>query len=323
MWANWEVAAFAEWLKEYNHGLSANKKIGFYGLDVYSLWDSMYAMVNYLEKEDPAAAVTVKKAIRCFEPFRENEQSYARYSLTEFSCKDKVLELLKEIRLKAQFLDGDREAGFNTEQNALIAVNAEKYYRSMMSFDNESWNVRDTHMMETLDRLLAFHNRSKGIVWEHNTHVGDARATDMQRAGMINIGQLAREKYGEENVYLVGFGSYKGSVMAGREWGAPMQEMTVPPARTGSIEELLHNNINGNGYILFNDEKEDEFRERFPHRAIGVVYNPANEKYGNYVPSFMNERYDAFIFIDETKALHPLYLKPDGHKTPDTYPFGM
>ena len=324
MWANWEVAALAEWLRKYNQPLAADKKVGFYGLDVYSLWDSMYAMVNYLETEDPQAAATVKKAIKCFEPYRENEQAYARYSLTELSCRDKVLDLLREIRMKAQFLDGDREAGFNTEQNALIAVNAEKYYRSMMGFDNESWNVRDTHMMETLDRLLNFHgDNAKGIVWEHNTHIGDARATDMKRAGMINIGQLAREKYGEEKVYLAGFGSYKGSVIAGEEWGASMQEMQVPPARLGSVEEYLHNKKSGNCYLLFSEEEDKKFENKLPHRAIGVVYNPDNERYGNYVPSFISQRYDAFIFIDETRALHPMHIKPDGHKIPETYPFGL
>jgi Erythromycin esterase homolog len=324
MWANWEVAALAEWLREYNQPLPANKKIGFYGLDVYSLWDSMYAMVDYLEKEDPKAAQSVKKAIQCFEPFQENEQAYARFSLTEHSCRDKVLDLLKEIRMKAQFLDGDREAGFNTEQNAFIAVNAEKYYRSMMSFDNQSWNVRDTHMMDTLDRLLSFHGESaKGIVWEHNTHIGDARATDMSRAGMVNIGQLAREKYGEKKVYLAGFGTYQGSVIAGEEWGALMKEMKVPPARQGSVEEYLHNKNIGNGYLLFSEEKNEKFQKRLPHRAIGVVYDPANEKYGNYVSSMMPERYNAFIFIDETKALHPMHIKPEGNKIPETYPFGL
>lgn len=165
MWANWEVAALAEWLREYNSHKSIENKIGFYGLDVYSLWDSMDAMVNYLDKEDPAAADSVKNAIHCFEPFREREQSYA-YSLKEHNCRDKVLSMLKEIRMKAQFLDGDREAGFNAEQNALIAVNAEKYYSSLIGFDNESWNIRDTHMMETLERLLEFHlPESRGIVW--------------------------------------------------------------------------------------------------------------------------------------------------------------
>jgi erythromycin esterase-like protein len=325
MWANWEVAALAEWLREYNKDLAADKKVGFYGLDVYSLWDSMKEMLAYLEKEDPSAARSVQKAIGCFEPYEGNEQLYARYSLTEHSCRDAVVALLKEIRLKAQFLDGDREAGFNTEQNALIAVNAEKYYRSMMGFDNESWNVRDRHMMETLERLMDFHGwQAKGIVWEHNTHIGDARATGMKRAGMVNIGQLAREQYGINKVYLAGFGTYRGSVIAGDAWGALMEEMEVPEAREGSIEHRLHQESSRNRYLLFNREDgKMEYNSSIHHRAIGVVYDPSRERLGNYVPSVMAERYDAFIFIDETKALHPLHLKPNDEKLPETYPFGL
>jgi erythromycin esterase len=283
----------------------------------------MYAMMNYLEKEDPQAAQSVKKAIQCFEPFQENEHAYARASLTKLSCRDKVLAMLKEIRMKAQFLDGDREAGFNTEQNALIAVNAEKYYTAMMGFDNESWNVRDRHMMETLDRLLTFHgNDAKGIVWEHNTHIGDARATDMKRAGMVNIGQLAREEYGINRVYLVGFGSYAGTVIAGEEWGAPMQVMNVPEAREGSLEHNLHRQSKEDRYLLFNTEDGHSlYDSSIRHRAIGVVYNPENERYGNYVPSVMAARYDAFVYLDQTTALHPLHLKPHNEKIPETYPF--
>lgn len=322
MWGNWEVAGLAEWLREFNQGLAVDKKVGFYGLDVYSLWDSMKAMMNYLKKEDPVAAKSVKKAIQCFEPFNENEQQYARYTLRESGCRDEVLSLLKEIRLKAQFLDGDREAGFNTEQNALIAVNAEKYYRAMIGFDNESWNVRDRHMMETFERLMGFHGKnSKGIVWEHNTHIGDARATDMSKAGMVNIGELAREKYGEENVYLTGFATYRGTVIAGQEWGSPMEIMEVPEAKKGSIEYLLHQQGNHDRYLLFKQEIPDEYFERIGHRAIGVVYDPAMEKYGNYVDSLLPQRYDAFFFIDETRALHPLALHPDRKKVPETFPF--
>ena len=324
MWANWEVAALAEWLRTYNQQLPMDERVGFYGLDVYSLWDSMREMVQYLEKEDPQAAQTVKQAIHCFQPYEDNEHAYARVALTEHSCRDKVLALLREVRLKAHHLDGEPEAGFNTEQNALIAVNAEKYYRSMMSFDNESWNVRDTHMMETLDRLLQFHGAgSKGIVWEHNTHIGDARATDMKRAGMVNIGQLAREQYGINQVYLVGFGSYQGTVIAGEEWGAPMKVMVVPQAKEGSIENALHRESTQNRYVLFNNE---DFRTIYAtpigHRAIGVVYNPDRERWGNYVPSLMPDRYDAFIFIDQTRALHPLQIHPDLERLPETYPFG-
>lgn len=322
MWANWEVAALAEWLREYNSNLPDEDKVGFYGLDVYSLWDSMYAIMDYLQHEDPQAAQAVKKAIHCFEPYQENEQLYARYSLTEHSCRDKVLALLKDIRQKAPMFDGDREAAFDAEQNALIAVNAEMYYTAMMSFDNESWNVRDQHMMQTLDRLLAFHDsNAKAIVWEHNTHIGDARATDMKRAGMINIGQLAREAYGKEKVYLAGFASYKGSVIAGEEWGAPMKKMKVPEAKEGSIERGLHNENAANRYLIFDEEHDKQLAKAINHRAIGVVYNPENERLGNYVPSVMKERYDALIYVDETKALHPLHLQADSHKMPDTYPF--
>lgn len=325
MWANWEIAALAEWLLDFNKAKPVPNRIGFYGLDVYSLWDSMREMMNYLQKEDPQAAQTVKKAIQCFEPYEENEHLYARYALTELSCRDKVLNLLKEIRRKAQFLDGDREAGFNTEQNALIAVNAEKYYRSMMSFDNDSWNVRDMHMMETLDRLMQFHGpQAKGIVWEHNSHIGDARATNMKRAGMINIGQLAREQYGINQVYLVGFGSYLGTVIAGDEWGAPMAEMEVPAAREGSVEYELHRESPRDRYLLFNGEdNKSKYEIEMKHRAIGVVYNPASERFGNYVPSVMSQRYDAFIYLDETTALHPLHLRPHNEKMPETYPFGV
>jgi erythromycin esterase len=324
MWANWEVAALAEWMREYNQSLPVDKKTGFYGLDVYSLWDSLREMVSYLDKEDPQAAQSVRKAILCFEPYEENEHVYAKYSLTEHSCRDHVIGLLKEVRMKADFLNGDREAGFNTEQNALIAVNAEKYYRSMIGFDNERWNVRDTHMMETLDRLLKFHgNNSKAIVWEHNTHIGDARATDMKRAGMINIGQLAREQYGPDKVYLAGFGTYSGTVVASESWGAAMKIFEVPFARVGSIEHLLHRQSSSNYYLLFNTEDlQKRYGTAMRHRAIGVVYDPDRELSGNYVRTKLSQRYDAFIFLDQTTALHPFHMKPHDTKMPETFPFG-
>jgi len=180
-------------------------------------------------------------------------------------------------------------------------------------------------MMETLDRLMNLHGKNaKGIVWEHNTHIGDARATDMKRAGMVNIGQLAREQYGINKVYLAGFASYQGSVIAGKEWDAPMQVMEVPPARDGSIEHTLHQEGHHNRFYLFSEElKEQHFFKTIPHRAIGVVYHPDREHYGNYVPSLLSKRYDAFIFIDKTKALHPLKIDTSGEKVPDTYPFGF
>jgi erythromycin esterase-like protein len=180
-------------------------------------------------------------------------------------------------------------------------------------------------MMETLDRLMNFHGAgAKGIVWEHNTHIGDARATNMHRSGMVNIGQLARVQYGINKVYLVGFGSYEGTVIAGEEWGALMEEMEVPKAREGSIEYILHRESPQDRYLLFNTGTGEKlYDEQVHHRAIGVVYNPDRERYGNYVPSVMARRYDAFMYLDRTSALHPLHMQPHADKMPDTYPFGF
>jgi|SRR5678815_1689338 len=327
MWANWEIIAFADWLEKHNRPLPANKKIGFYGLDVYSLWESMESIMRYLEKTDPQALKVAKDAFSCFEPFRADEgQSYARAAqFVPELCQNEVLDLLKEIRTKMPTYNTDHENVFSAEQNALIAVNAEKYYRAMIRGGPHSWNVRDRHMFETLDRLLKFHGeKSKAIIWEHNTHVGDARATDMTIEGMFNIGELTRLKYSPEDVVLVGFGSYKGTVTAGHSWGAPVQTMTMPEARKNSWEYLLHKAGMNNKLLLMQDFSSDLFMENhFDHRAVGVVYNPQYEQYGNYVPSILPLRYDAFIYIDETTALHPLHIKPDGHQMPETYPFGV
>lgn len=324
MWANWEVVALVEWLKEYNASLPADKRIGFYGLDVYSLWESLDALMDYLTKHDPQAAELAKNAIECFEPYAEDEHRYARaqHSISN-SCFEEVIELLQEIRRKVPIYDHDPEAALNAEQNAEIAVNAERYYRNMMGFNVNTWNLRDRHMMETLNRVLDFHGKgAKAIVWEHNTHIGDARYTDMAESGDINVGQLVREQKGSSDTVLVGFGSYVGSVIAAQAWGAPIQRMYVPEARAGSVEELLHKDSAEDKLLIFGNGKNIEWPSKLlPHRAIGVVYNPAYEKYGNYVPSILGSRYDAFIYIDETQALHPLHVVPDGDKIPETFPF--
>jgi erythromycin esterase len=324
MWANWEITALVSWLRDYNATLSADRRIGFYGLDVYSLWESMAELVDYLEQNDPQAAASAREALSCFEPYSEDSHSLARAKTYHPElCKDEVIRLLKEVRTRAPFYDQDPEAALNAEQNALVAVNAEAYYRSMTGFDDNSWNVRDTHMVETLHRVLNFYGpESKAIIWEHNTHIGDARHTDMKRAGLVNVGQLVREYYGEEDVVLVGFGSYQGSVVAGYGWGQPMRELPVPEARSGSVEDLLHQESEQDRLLIFGADKgKGRFAGRMPHRAIGVVYNPNHEKHGNYVPTVLNSRYDAFIYLDETNALNPLHVQPDHFKMPDTYPF--
>ena len=327
MWANWEILELTNWLKQYNSSIPLNKKIGFYGLDVYSLWESMEVIMQYLTKVDKKALETAKKAFECFEPYQKDEgRSYAKASqFVPEICEDEVLTLLKEIQQRLPRYDGDFENVFSTEQNALIAVNAEKYYRAMVNAGPHSWNIRDGHMADTLERLLNFHGSgSKVIVWEHNTHVGDARATDMVDDGMYNIGELARLKHNDKGVFLVGFGTYSGSVIAGRSWGAPMKRLNVPPAKKGSWENLLHEAGKENKLLMMDDFMTDSFMEsHIGHRAIGVVYNPEYERLGNYVPSILPMRYDAFIFLNETKALHPLHIVPDGHLVPETYPFGI
>jgi erythromycin esterase-like protein len=324
MWANWEVVAFITWLNVYNKDLPLDERVGFYGLDVYSLWESMAAVVEYLEDVDPEAAEAARQAYMCFEPYGQDVQEYA-YStaMVPQSCEDEVVDLLTKIRGRAAEYPADHEAKLNAEQNALVMRNAERYYRAMVRSNTSSWNVRDRHMVEVLDHLLQFHQPdAKAIVWEHNTHIGDARATSMARRGEVNVGQLVRENYEMPGVVLVGFGSYQGSVIAGKKWGAPIEKMEMPPARQESWEYLLHQSGGNRLYLLPElRELEEEWRG---HRAIGVVYHPEHDHLANYVPTNLAQRYDAFIYLDETQALHPLHLAPyDSNKPPDTYPWGV
>lgn len=323
MWANWETVALAEWMRKYNSKQQGRQKVGFYGLDVYSLWESLEAITRYLEKTDPAALPSVRKAMACFEPHDVREGfSYAdrSYGLTS-SCEDAVEKLLADIRRNMINYNTDHEAVFSAEQNALVAVNAERYYQVMMRGGEASWNIRDRHMSETMNRLMNFHGKAaKVIVWEHNTHIGDARATGMRHSGLINLGQLAKEEHNAEGVFRVGFGSYEGSVLASYHWGGEMDIMALPKAKPGSWEHLLHEAGAFNKLLLTEDIRG--FKVPIGHRAVGVVYDPDYEV-GNYVSSIIPARYEAFMFIDETKALHPLHIQPDGLQIPETYPWGV
>jgi erythromycin esterase len=342
MWANREIVDLIEWLRSHNKGVeNQDKKVGFYGLDVYSLWESLDAVMRYLRKNYSDAMKSAIEAYRCFEPYGRDVQEYAR--ATAFipeSCEDEVANMLIEVRRKAggedddgRFKDDGQEAHFNAEQNAVVAKNAELYYRTMMKGGAASWNVRDHHMMNTLERLMKFHGSrdAKSIVWAHNTHIGDARATDMTRAKMVNLGQLAREQAGRDSVVLVGFGTYKGSVIAAKEWGEPMERMPVPSAIDGSWDSFIHSlddNVGQNKLFTFAEidkiEARSPFLEPKGQRAIGVVYNPSYERYGNYVETILPARYDAFLFIDQTHALHPLHMpvSPD-EELPETFPTGL
>jgi erythromycin esterase-like protein len=327
MWANDEVADLIEWLRRNNEGLPEGRRAGFYGLDVYSLWDSLYAVLGYLRRVDPAALPAAQRAFPCFEPYGENVQEYARATaLVPASCEDEVVALLKQLRSREPRNRKDGlEDFFAAEQNALVVKNAEAYYRAMIRGGPESWNIRDRHMTETLERLMRHHGPgAKAFVWAHNTHIGDARATDMTDEGMVNIGQLVRDQHSQDGVVLVGFGSHRGSVIAGRQWDAPMEKMVVPPGREGSWEDLLHQAGAVDTLLLLDDVRCTEaFLEERGQRAIGVVYHPEYEEFGNYVPSLLPWRYDAFCFLDETQALHPLRLRPELEKVPETYPWGV
>ncbi len=328
MWANKEVVDLVEWLRQHNSSLAEPEKIDFYGLDVYSLWDSLYQVMGYLRRHDPASLSAALRAFQCFEPYGEDVQDYARATRwVGESCEDEVVKLLTELRSASPAsTQHDREARFNAEQNALVLKNAEHYYRTMVHGGPDSWNIRDRHMTETLNRLMRHHGAgAKAIVWEHNTHIGDARYTDMADDGMVNIGQLVREQHDREGVVLVGFSSHRGSVIAGSEWGAPMRRMTVPPARAGSWEDALHQAGSEDRLLLFaHADLDDEFFIARGHRAIGVVYHPEYEQYGNYVPTVLPHRYDAMLYIDESHALRPLHLPGSfEHEVPETFPSGL
>jgi erythromycin esterase-like protein len=311
MWANYEIIHLIEWLKDYNQQNNSSQKVGFYGLDVYSLWESMDEIIQYLERTNSPSLKEAKKAFSCFEPFNRNHESYAVAAgyLSE-NCTKEALELLESIQKNKWKIADDQEMSLNMEVNALVTANAEEYYRTMVKSDSKSWNVRDHHMVEALNSVMNFYGeKAKVIIWEHNTHVGDARATDMKDDGMVNVGQIIREQNGVEHVFIVGFGTYSGTVVASTEWGKDFQIMQVPPAQFGSWESLMHKTGAANKYLLFTNQNRHEFSTIIGHRAIGVVYRPEYEHFGNYVPSYMSQRYDSFIYFDQTKALHPLVLE--------------
>lgn len=321
MWANQEIADLAEWLRD--------EKAGFYGLDIYSLFQSIDEVVKFFKKNDLQFANELQKKYNCFSPYKEDEISYARsLMMNPDGCQAEALyNLQKVLESRIDQLANSEDELFSAQQNARIVANAEAYYRSMLGGDASSWNVRDVHMMETLDHLLEKAGESaKCIVWAHNSHIGDYRATDMHSGGYINLGGLARQSYGDENVSLVGFGTYQGQVLASHAWGRQEQVMDLPRAKEGSYEDFFHKasvKTNLSQFFLLLDEKvQTTFAQRRGHRAVGVVYDPDRE-HGNYVPTDLAKRYDAFIYFDQThalKSLHSIYVRGE---FPDMWPSGV
>lgn len=309
MWANADVAEFLSWLRDWNLAKPPERRVGFYGLDVYSLWDSLRRSIDWLTAHAPEALPEAMRAWRCFLPYREDPHSYAWGSrLVPRSCESDVVTMLAEVRRRTRDVADDEEAAFDAAQNAEVAVGAERYYRTMVAGDRRSWNVRDHHMADTVDRLASRGGPgSKGLVWAHNTHIGDARATDMAAQGLVNLGQLVRERHGEPEVALVGFACHRGSVLAASSWGTQERVLHVPTARHLSHEDLLHRALGRPAVLVFGPDRSGPWLSAsWGHRAIGVVYDPALES-SSYVPTRIGGRYDALVWLEEAAALRALH----------------
>lgn len=311
MWANEEVVVLAEWLREYNDRLPQDKKVGFYGMDVYDEWHSKEMVLELLEKTDEASFNYAKQQYNCFNPHKGDSWQYAH------AVKDGKPDCAAATERVVEYIRSDREAlkelsddtYFYLLQNAIVVHNAEAFYReSVASKDAVSWNLRVFHMRETVGDLLALYGENaKGVVWAHNTHIGDASFTNMRNTGEKNIGQLKRESLGKEKVFLIGFSSYKGKVIAGSSWGARMEEMTIPNAISDSVETKLKKTGLDAFYLVFDEEdRQEKNLEVMGHRAVGVVYSPRFDR-RQFVPTIVPMRYDALIFFKEATALQPLH----------------
>lgn len=308
MWRNEEVVELAEWLREHNKNLEPGKRVGFYGMDVYDEWNSYDEILTFLETYDTELRNEISEFYYCMKMFGRDSWQYAGAISRGYNACAPLLRQAFE-HLDEQLAADEQLHPYDmlyVMQNARVFKNAEKFYRKAVTDRAGSWNSRVQHMFTTLLTLLEFHGEdAKGIVWAHNTHIGDARYTDMSLQGQVNSGQLAREHFGPENVLLVGFGTYTGNLLAGRQWGEEMLELTKPEAAQGSLEERLYSASPGNFILVMNDDLRAHpfLGAEIGHRAAGVVYNPEMEHRGNYVPSIPGHRYDVFIFLERTRAL--------------------
>jgi erythromycin esterase-like protein len=335
MWRNTELIEFITWLRKYNDSLpEGTRKAGFYGLDLYSLHASARFVLDYLEKVDPEAARRARYRYSCFEHFGENTQAYgyaASFGLSE-TCEDEVVSQLVEMQRQAADLasrDGHVEPDefFIAEQNARLVKNAERYYRAMFESRVSSWNLRDQHMVETLDALVVHLGASpKIVVWAHNSHLGDARATEMGDHGELNVGQLVRERYGKDAL-LLGFTTYAGSVTAASDWDGPVERKTVRPALSGSYEALFHETGVPNFLLTLRDNKwlSGVLNKKRLERGIGVIYLPETERASHYFEARLADQFDAVIHLDETRAVEPLERTSEWEagELPETFPFAV
>lgn len=328
MWRNEEVEEFVDWLRLHNVGLASKDMTAVHGLDLYSLYTSIQAVLDYLDRVDPDAGRAARQRYGCLAPWQDEPADYGHGAVTgqHASCEPAVtatlIELLKKRRLYAE---AGGERFMDAVQNARLVADAELYYRTMYYGSRSSWNLRDSHMFETLQHLLHFHGPdSKGIVWAHNSHVGDSSATDMSARGEYNIGNLCRREFGAAS-FSIGFGTDHGTVAAASNWDEPMQIKTVRPAMPGSYESLCHQ-TEAQSFLLslqrLSPTLELGLTEQRLERAIGVIYRPDTERESHYFHATLPQQFDEYIWFDETHAVTPLQTR-ELKGLPDTYPFGI
>jgi len=331
MWRNTAFGGFVEWLRAWNReSEDADRKVTLAGLDLYSLYESIDAVLAYLQSVDPGIAAIARERYGCLMPWRGEPAAYGQLAVTGRyrSCEAPALEMLNELLShRLEYLGNDGERFFDAAQNARLIANAERYYRHMYYGSVRSWNLRDTHMFETLQALLDFHGpESRAVVWAHNSHIGDASATELGRMGELNIGELAREHYGDA-AYHVGFGTDRGTVAAAHNWDGEMRSMRVRPAHPGSYEWLCAAS-EVPAFLLAlrhpaRDAVRDELMPERLERAIGVVYRPATELQSHYFLALLPHQFDEYCWFGETRSVTSLTPVAAAAGFPDTYPFGV
>ncbi len=329
MWRNNEVRGFVDWLREHNAGRKRAERAAFHGLDLYSLYDSIRSILKFLDEVDPKTAKVARERYGCLTPWQGDPATYGRAAMsgTYPDCETDVVEMLKRLSGKRrEYAEHDGERFLDAVQNARLVANAERYYRIMYYGSRASWNLRDTHMFETLENLLKFYGpHSKAIVWAHNSHVGDAAATEMHSRGEHNIGHLCRKRFGDA-AYLIGFGTHAGTVAAASEWDEPMQIKDVRPSLAQSYERQCHDSGRKSFFLPLRQGSAgggiQALRKPRLERAIGVIYRPETELASHYFQAVLPRQFDEYIWFDTTRAVTP-FAAHELQGFPDTYPFGL
>lgn len=327
MWHNEEVEAFVHWARQRNAGVAdPTARVSLHGLDLYSLYNSIGVVIDYLEKVDPVAAEAARTRYGCFSPWESDPATYGRAAVSGRmkDCEEEVVRTLDSLmRERARYAAEDEDEFFDTERNAHVVRDAERYYRVMYYGNRESWNLRDRHMFETLEAVLEHRGpETRAVVWAHNSHVGNAAATEMGTRGEFNIGQLARERWGRD-AYLIGMGTDHGTVAAASNWDEPMKIMKVRPSHEDSYERLCHDAGLGAFLLpLLGGEAREELLQPHLERAIGVIYRPESEMLSHYFQAALPAQFDEFIWFDRTSAVTPIETA-SAAGVPETYPFGL